>query len=194
MAGSKRWTAFSLSLFLHVGVIGLLTWIDVAFAPPSPPHYEVLPVPVKSPDHKIVWYDVRKTVPEITPDHPFGPAINPRGILDPHQTLITRSPDPRSTRQVILQPDQPKPLPADVPAPNLVSIAVKLPPKAFVPPAASNRPQTATVAPIDIAQPADISRPQTGNALGAMVSLQKLPPKPFVAPTVRGGDARTAPG
>lgn len=192
MAASERWPAFSLSLILHIGAAGFLTWIDVAFQPAASPHYEVVPVPDQTPhDSKIIWYDFRKAAPEVTPNQPFGPSDTPHGLLDPNQTLVTLSPNAPSTHQIIRQPDQPQPLPADVPAPNLVAIAVKLPPKAFVPPAPV-RPKAAVISAIDAPTPLDAPATQTGNALGAMVSLRKLPPKAFVPPAARGGGARVA--
>jgi hypothetical protein len=194
MAFPQRWRAFSLSLIAHIGVIGLVNWIDVAFAPPPSPHYAVLDVPDQArPDKKVVWYNLRKAVPEIRPDRRFGPSDTPHGLKDPNRTLIAISPHPVSTHQVIRQPDQPKPLPKDVPAPNLVSIAVKLPPKVFVPPTVvPDRPKTAATTVIDAPPALNVPKTQTGNALGAIVSLQKLPPKVFVAPAVSGANAKAA--
>jgi len=195
MADQQRWPGFSLSLILHAGVIGFVLWIDIAFAPPASPRYDVLPIPDKrSPDSKIVWYDFRKNLPDVTPDHPFGPSLTPHGEKDPTQTLVTVSPDASSTRQLIRQPDQPKLLVTDVPAPNLVALQVKLPPKTFVPPPAPKQPRTVAIHVIDT-QPSPLEKPtlQTGSALGAMTSLQKLPPKPFVAPLAQGVAAKPVP-
>jgi len=78
MAAPQRWPAFSLSLILHVGTIGLLTWIDIAFQPPPSPQYRILPLPEHRPDEsKIIWYNFRKAVPEVIPDHSFGPTKLP---------------------------------------------------------------------------------------------------------------------
>jgi hypothetical protein len=195
MAAQQRWPAFSLSLIFHVGAVGLVLWIDIAFAPPASPRYEVLPIPDKAPpDSKIVWYDFRKNLPDVTPDHSFGPSVTPHGEKDPTQTLVTVSPDASSTRQLIRRPDQPKLLAADVPAPNLVALEVKLPPKTFVPPAPPKQPKTVAIGALDT-QPSPLEKPtlQTGNALGAMTSLQKLPPKPFVAPPAQSAAAKPAP-
>jgi hypothetical protein len=194
MGARQRWPAFSFSLLLHIGAVALISWIDISFAPPASPHYNVLPVPEKmDPDEKIIWYKMPKAVPEVTPDKRFGPADRPQGIKDPSRTLIVVAPHAESTHQVIRQPDQPKPLPNDVPVPNLVSIAVKLPPKVYV--AAPVATQAPTVAPtvIDAPPVLNVTKPQTANALGALASLQKLPPKVFVAPAAGGAITKAGP-
>ncbi len=194
MAVWQRWRALTLSLVLHVGVIGFIVWVDAAFPPQTAPFYEIAATP-DQPRHdpKIIWYDFRKKLPEITPEHRFGPAKTPQGEQDPTQTLITVSPKAPSTKQLIRQPDHPEPLPADLPAPNLVAVKVKLPPKAFVPPPkAPSQPKAAVTKVIDSQSSLDTAKLQTGSALGAIATLQKLPPKPFVAPTAEASPGRIA--
>ena len=92
MAALQRWPAFSLSLVFHVSVIGFILWVDIAFAPPSSPHYDVLAIPPKTPeDSKVIWYNSRKVLPEIAPDRAFGPSPTARGEKDPTRTLVTVS-------------------------------------------------------------------------------------------------------
>jgi hypothetical protein len=186
-----RWPAFSLSLILHVGAIALLTWIDVAFAPPVSPHYEVSEAPDRTRDSKIIWYDFHK-IPELTPNQPFGPSTSPHGEIDPGKTVITLSPDAPSTHQIIRQPDHPQLLPVDVPAPNLVAVAVKPLPKVFVPPPPPKQAQVAAIKPID-APTVDTTKTPASNALGAIASLQKLPPKTFVPPPAPAAGTKAAP-
>ena len=194
MATRQQWPALSLSLVLHIGVVALLSWIDIAFAPPAQPHYNVLPLPDEmSPDKKIIWYKSPKAVPEVTPEKRFGPADRPQALKDPTHTLIVLAPLAESTHQIIRQPDQPKPLPNDVPVPNLVSIAVKLPPKVFVATAVATQAPKAAPTVIDAPPTLDATRPPTANALGALTSLQKLPPKVFVAPAAGGAIAKAGP-
>jgi TonB family protein len=193
MAASQRWPWFSLSLslLLHVGAIGLVIWIDIAFPPVSPPQYDEAAPDDTHRDPKLIWYDFRKRVPEVTPDRRFGPFNTPHGLKDPNRTLVTVSKTPSSTRQLIRQPDHPEPLPADVPAPNLVAVEVKvkLPPKTFVPPPPPKRPQTVAPVTVEAAPVPDVPKTLAENALGAIASRQKLPSRAFVAPAASAGEA-----
>jgi hypothetical protein len=192
-AARQRWPAFTFSLLLHVGLVALLSWIDIAFAPPPPPHYAVLVLPDQSlHDKKIVWYDFHKAVPEVRPDRPFGPHRTPHGVKDPYRTLVTNTRKAPSTKQIIRQPEQPAPLPTDVPAPNLVSLAVKLGPKAFVAPAPARAPNVPAPATVEVPETLDLTKPPAANALGAIASLQKLPPKLYVPPAASGGGAKAS--
>jgi TonB family protein len=193
MAASQRWPWFplSVSLILHIGVVGLVFWIDVAFPTAQPPQYDEAAPDETRREPKLTWYDFRKSVPEITPDRRFGPFNTPHGQKDPNRTLVIVSKAPSSAHQLIRQPDHPDPLPADVPAPNLVAVEVKvkLPPKTFVPPAPPNRSQTAAPVAVEAPTAPDLLKTESENALGAIASKQKLPPRAFVAPAARAGEA-----
>jgi hypothetical protein len=132
----------SVSLSLHIAILLYLVWPHLGphVDPVSPPTYQVVVVPLV-PKERLQWYVTPSQVPEVTPQKRFGPHPTPHGEQDPDRVLISRTPAPKSTEELIRQPDHPKPIPRDVPAPNLVAVhsgepeAVPKPPtKTFVPP------------------------------------------------------------
>jgi TonB family protein len=198
MTVRRRWPAFSASLVGHVGVLFCLMWIDSISQPESPqPNYKVILLP-REPAHqdKIIWYDARLPVPEVTPEQRFGPSEKPTGQKDPSgQILITISPRPESAVQLIRQPKLPEPLPVDLPVPNLVVVPnsplePKLPPKSFVPPPSRTAVSAETALP-DAAPVLDAQKIPADNPLGALASMAKVH-KTFVAPT-RSGEAGAKP-
>jgi hypothetical protein len=197
-AVGRKWSAFTISLVVHISAISFLAWVDVALEPASPrPHYKVIPFPdPRQAEKKVIWYNLRQSVPEVTTDQPFGPSRTPQGIKDPSgQVLIARSADPASAKQLIFQPDHPDPLPVDVPAPNLVSLPKAIPeppvkpvPKAFQPPPSPSRLNPRVPGPIVDAPPlVDVSLKLVGAP-----PAPKLPPRAFVAPTRPAGSGATA--
>jgi TonB family protein len=192
MTVRRRWPAFSASLVGHVVVLACLSWIDSASQPESPqPHYEVILLPRETAHRdKIIWFDARQPVPEVTPEQRFGPSEKPTGQKDPSgRILITISPQPESAVQLIRQPKLPEPVPVDLPVPNLVvlpnsPLEPKLPPKSFVPPPPKTALPTQTALP-DAAPVLDAQKIPADNPLGALASLAKLR-KAFVAPTRSG--------
>src|ERR1035437_3130561 len=173
-----RWKGFVLSAFLHAAIAGWVSWLgghlhgEAAY-----PRLTVVMLPKeKSGADKIVWFPRAAAIPDVAPAQPFGPAKTPQGIRDPAgQTLIAHSAEPKSTRQFIWQPEHPQPLPADVPTPNLVTLAEaapalpKAPLKAFVPPPAPKPKSDAKPVP-DILPPPDSTR----GALRADSTLHQL--------------------
>jgi hypothetical protein len=169
-----------------------LAWFDAALrSSDQQVRYTVLPFPKELHDRdKVIWFKRSQPVPEIAPDHPFGPSPNPQGKKDPfNRVLIARSPDAVSEKQIIRQPDHPNPLPADVPAPNMVVVREQgsqpLPkpaPKEFVRPPEQTRIQKSATL---VEPPPALLDKQTPsqNALGAvLIPAPKLPPKAFVLP------------
>ena len=191
----RGWSGFAFSLLIHVLAIGLLTWLDITFPSerPAPHKYTVVVLPKeKSP---VIWFRPASEVPEIRPEKAFGPLDKPAGkLVDPSgQILIAKAPEAVSARQLIRQPD-PKPIPVDLPAPNLIAPA---PPRAalkvFLPPPPA--PKAAPPAPVNI-EPRPTLEPfrlQTQTDLGALVSTVKLPPKAFVAPPQANGNGSASP-
>ena len=104
--------------------------------------YQVLMLPKPQiRQRKVLYYNFRKPVPEVAADKPFGASKAPQGEKDAAaRTLIAQSPKPASSRQFIWQPKHPKPILADIPAPNVVTLSAPPPPapkaplKAFTPP------------------------------------------------------------
>ena len=173
-----RWQAFVCSLLLHGAAVPGLLFLSTAidWSTPATPRYKVLMLPVPKPQEHIVWYDFRQATPEVTPEKRFGPGKTPQGQKD-SRTLIAQSPKPDSTRQVIWQP-KPKPLPADVKAPNLIA-APKAPPRQFVMPDAPKRPVPAVGA---LAAAPAVTLNQDHPQLELFSASPKVPLRQFVAP------------
>ena len=178
MPTGRRWPAFSASLTCHAIAIGFVVWVDATFQPEPPSaNYTVVIVPKKiADDSKVIWYDARNEVPEVTPEKAFGPAERPTGQKDPGRILITLSPDAASDSQLIRQPLHPEPIPTDVPVPNLVVL-----PKPFTPPTPKSRTPT-TPSLLEQAPVLDAPKAPLPNALGALTTVPKPPVKAFVAP------------
>jgi hypothetical protein len=185
----RRWAAFAASLGLHFTAAAALVSLRVTVQSdfPDRTQYRVLPLPEPRAKKKIEWYELHGAIPEIAPEHRYGPAERPQGEKG-LRTLIVHSPNPISTRQVILQPDRPVPLPADVPAPDMVVTRVKPEPKKFVPPSPQPdqpRPDQPAPAPPKLLEPAPLLNTlPASERLGPEFSAIKLPPRRFVAPAM----------
>lgn len=189
----RRWAAFAASLGLHFTTAALLVSLRVTVQPdfPDEKQYRLLPLPAPSAKKKIQWYELRRAIPEIAPEHRYGPSETPQGEKGP-RTLIVHSPNPISTRQVILQADRPAPLPADVPAPDMVVTRVKPEPKKFVPP--SPQPDQPAPEPPKPLEPAPLLNAlPASERLGPEFSAIKLPPRRFVPPTATRAPKPPAP-
>jgi hypothetical protein len=163
--------------------------------------YQILMLPKPEPhQRKVLWYDFRKSVPEVAAQKAFGAAKTPQGVKDPlGRTIIAHSLTPASKKQVIWQPKHPEPIPEDIPAPNVADLpqepapARKPPLKQFTPPPAA-RPKT-EIAPVVEPPPAvhtsfaDLRDERILSELQRQVlELAKKPAlKQFVAPTSQPG-------
>jgi TonB family protein len=183
----RRWAAFGASLALHFTAAAALVSLRVTVQSdfPDRAQYRVLPLPAPSPKKKIQWYELRRTIPEIAPQYRYGPAATPQGQQSP-RTLIVHSPNPISSRQVILQQDRPVPLPADVPAPDMIVTRVKPAPRKFVPPSPQSdqpHPNQPAPEPPKLLEPAPLLNTlPASQRLGPEFSTIKLPPRRFVPP------------
>lgn len=208
MGAKPRWASFSLSVLVHGVAVILLMGATSIFPPEAPVnrHYQVLMLPKDAPkQNKIIWYDFHGSVPEVSPEQPFGPAKSPQGTKDPSgRTLIAQSAEPSSNKQFIWQPDRPQPIPADVPVPNQVAVQ-PLPPKPvlkrFSPPpspqAPPSKPQAlALVEPAPLVETPKLSlsvkTPGLDLTKSDAASLPRRPLKPFVAPVRASPETGTA--
>jgi hypothetical protein len=177
----RRWTSFAASLALHFAVAATILSVKgtVQRDALTDTKYEVLPLATPR-DTKLTWYDFRKAVPEIAPNRRFGSATVPQGEKDP-RTLIARSQTPKSTQQVVQQPD-PAPLLQDIRAPNLVSTPRPPEPKQFVPPP-SEQPRLNSEPARVLEAPPQLDSAFSVKPIGIEQSILRLPPRRFVAPS-----------
>ena len=175
----RRPASFLFSAAVHGALL-----CAVAFGPrPAPrvkrPIYESI---IRPNEKKIIWY---RKVPEIVPTVKVGDSKDPQGNIKSATTTIALSPKPKSSQQLILQPDPKITLEQDVPAPNLVAIAAPLPPapapksvKRFVAPPAPPKPKV----PVPVLEEPDVKVTWTEEG-GAERSVSFMRPKrTFIAP------------
>jgi hypothetical protein len=144
-------------------------------------------------ERKIIWY---RKVPEIVPSSRISDLKQPQGRVKSNKTIVVKSPNPMSSRQLVLQPAPQIKLDHDIQSPNLLALAAPMalprPPapkvaKPFVAPAvAIKKPASAPL----LAEPAlRLTTTGTASAL-APLTLPGLPErpraKPFVAPSATG--------
>ena len=165
---------------IHAGLLAL-----VAFGPrPLPsvrrPVYES---EIRPHESKIIWY---RKVPDIVPSTPISSLDHPQGELKSDHTIIARLPQPISSRQVVLQPAPQIKLDRDLPAPNLVALAVPPLPapvhkqaKPFIAPPAPARPRE----PVPLLpEPSVILTWTEPSGLERSLTLMRPKARPFVAP------------
>jgi TonB family protein len=193
-----------ISLLYSAAVHGWLLCL-VAFGPrPSPsarrPIYDSI---IRPNERKIIWY---RKVPEIVPSTQISDLKQPQGKVKSNKTIVVKSANPASSRQLVLQPAPQIKLDHDIQAPNLIALTAApslprppepKPAKPFVaPPAATRKPSPAPT----LAEPA-LRLATTGIASTlAPLTLPSLPAraqaKTFVAPSTtgkpRGSDPRLA--
>jgi len=114
-----RLSSFGLSVAFHsVGTVALCflpSYLDIT---PKTPIYDEI---VKPHEHKIIYYDFRKRLPDVQPTQRIGTFPKPRGRELSRDTIIAMSPKPTSSKQFIWQPVPKIEIKQDVPAPNLVA-------------------------------------------------------------------------
>lgn len=136
---------------------------------------------------KLVWYNFREKLPEVSPTAASKPAKPPRAdVKIASQEMVAGSAKAPRARQFVWQPAPQLELHADLRSPNVLAIHVAHPepppkPKLFVPP--PEAPKVAAEAPAppgppEIQTARNLSGP--GNILGARPA--KAPPRAFVMP------------
>ncbi len=165
------------------------------------PHYQIVMLPKPDPNQrKVLWYDFKKSVPDVAAEKAFGTSKMPRGEKDPQgRTIIAYSLTPASNKQVIWQPKHPEAIPEDIPSPNVAALSEETAPaprpplKQFIPPPAE-RPKTEP-APMVEPPPAISKSVVNLQDRGILRELQqrglisntKMPSKPFIPPTSPSG-------
>ena len=121
--------SFAFSVVFHclvIAALGLLpAYMDQA---PKKPLYDEL---IRPQEHKIVWYDFRKPLPDVDAAQRIGTLPIPRGRELSREVIIAKSPNAKSSQQFIWQPVPKLEIHRDIPAPNVVatmSTAVVAPP------------------------------------------------------------------
>jgi TonB family protein len=185
MFGRPRLAPFAVSLFAH-GLI--LAWVA------SGPVYEkpksLYEIAIAPQSHKLVWYDFREKLPDVSPTAARRHARPPRAdVKIASQEIVAVAPKAPRARQFIWQPAPKLQLHADLKSPNVLAMHAPRPqpppappkPKLFVPP--PEAPKPSPIVPT-LAAPPEIQTARNLNGAGNLLGAQpvKAPPRRFVAP------------
>lgn len=187
-----RWSSFFGSLGLHSLVIGLVMLLSLRERAIEKAIYFD---PGPEPERKVLYYDVRYKLPEVTSSTQVSTAPRPQGREVSDRTVVAASPKPSSDQQIIVAP-APE-ISNDAPVPDLSArLGVDLPPpppkpvprvvRQFIPPPAA-QPQTRTeISATDLPVTTPSSHlPDTSNSTistGLAAIPTSPPPAPKVAP------------
>ena len=181
------------SLLLHAGVVTLL------FLPPSLGSqqnsvYQSIVVQLEK-DHKLIYYDFRKELPEVTASNATGKVTTPGPNALKSKQRIVAAPNEKPGKQLVYIPEPRVRLQTDITAPNLIAIETPLPdrpkPKAF------QAPETAKSAPAPVTPlpnaPALAEAKPKESSLNALLNKPNGPVKQFTPPPGAKTPAPAAP-
>ncbi len=200
--GEARWRtghkplALLYSLALHIGLVAL------AFLPgpvPAPAVYRSVVVELEK-DHKLIYYDFRKELPEVSPTNPSAKRTTPGPDALQSKQRIVAFPQEKPGRQLVYIPEPRIQLKEELTAPNLIAVEqppVPLPdkpkPKPFQAPDAP-KPAPPKIAPLPSAPAvAANSAPKDSPLKDLLQQPAGPPPKQFVPPSQKPNAAPAAP-
>ena len=153
-----RVSSFFLSVLTHGLGIAALLFVSFPGGQPERPIYDEF---IRPQEHKIVYYDFRKQVPDVAPVKQVGVGPQPRGAELSEQAIIATSPKPKSKQVFISVPAPDIEIHQDLPAPLLVArIETSLPP----PPAPSEAEEICSAATAQPGAQTARSNPDSGSA------------------------------
>ena len=118
------------SVVLHASLIGWMFFGPSLSTSPTPPEKNIYQQLIEPNEKKLVWYNFKEKLPEVSP-------LERRGISRPprtqrrtdKQTIVANSRKPGKAKQMVYLPAPPRELGREVVAPNLFAFAApKLPP------------------------------------------------------------------
>ena len=184
MYARPRPAIFAISWLAH-GLV--LAW--VAFAPAREEPKSLYALAIKPHESKLVWYDFREKLPDVSPTPARKSAQPPRADVKAPQTIVAASAEARRASQFVWQPAPKLELHTDLQSPNVLALRVVPPgpppkppmPKLFVPPPATPPPTADAPA---LAAPPEIHSERNLNGAVKVPGAQivKAPPRQFVAP------------
>lgn len=187
---------FAVSLLTH-GLI--LAWVSSGPVVEKPKSMYALTIaPHQS---KLVWYNFREKLPEVSPTAMSKPLERPRAeVKIASQEIVAGTAKAPRARQFIWQPAPKLEMQKDVSSPNLLAfhpphvepppVATPPKPKVFVPPVEAPKPAPAAPA---VAAPPEIRTANNAAGPGNVLGIQpvKVQPRNFVAP--RAGQKENKP-
>jgi len=185
----SRWpirpASLLLSLCFHAGVV-----LALALIPPGagsvekPLDLTVSTVINLQKEPLIYWARVPPALPAVSPAKQIGDSRQFLGAeRSVKEKIVVQQPQTDPAKQLVWQPDKPKPLATETPLQNMVAVQGKTSPKPFQPPPdRTPEPQTPKALPEPEAHTTKTELPATVQGLPAIPSV-KLKPKEFVPPT-----------
>jgi len=139
---------------------------------------------------KLVWYNFREKLPDVSPIAARAPAKPPRADVKlASQEIAAGSTNAPRARQFVWQPAPKLELHVDLKSPNVLAIHTPRPepppkPKLFVPPPETPKPAAQAPTPAPVPAPPEILTARNLSATGSLLGMQpvKAPPRQFVAP------------
>jgi len=188
MFARPRPAPFAVSLLTH-GLI--LVWL--ASGPVREEPKSLYTQAIAPHSSKLVWYDFREKLPDVSPTAASGPAKPPRAdVKMASQEIAAATAEARRARQFVWQPVPKLELRTDLQSPNVLAIRAQHAepppkPKLFVPP--REAPPPTGDAPL-LAAPPEIRTARNVNGPAKLPGMQpaKAPPRTFVPPAGRPVD------
>jgi TonB family protein len=182
MLARPRPAPFAVSLLTHGLILAWLASGPVREEPKS--LYAQAIAPHAS---KLVWYNFREKLPDVSPTAVRRPAKPPRAdVKMASQEIVAATAEARRARQFVWQPAPKLELHTDLQSPNVLAIHAPRPepppkPKLFVPP--PEMPPPTAEAPV-LAAPPEIRTARNVRGAGNVPGMQpaRAPPRTFVAP------------
>ena len=174
------------SLAVHAGVVALL-FLPASLGSESNSAYKSVVVQLEK-DHKLIYYDFRKELPQVSASNPTGKLTTPSPDAPKSKQTIVAQPKENPGKQLVYLPEPRVKLQNDLTAPNLIAIETPLPdrpqPKPFQAPEAPKitLPQ---VTPLPSAPALAPDTNAKDPALSALLNKPSGPVKPFAAPAAR---------
>jgi TonB family protein len=181
MYARPRPAIFAISWLAHALV---LAW--VAFAPAREEPKSLYALAIKPHESKLVWYDFREKLPDVSPTPARKSTQPPRADVKAPQAIVAAPAAARRASQFVWQPAPKLELHTDLQSPNVLALRVSPPvppprPRLFVPP--PQTPPPTADAPV-LAAPPEIHSEHNLNGAVKVPGAQivKAPPRQFVAP------------
>ena len=184
MYARPRPAIFAVSWLAH-GIV--LVWVSSGPVREEPK--SLYAIAIKPHESKLVWYDFREKLPDVSPTAAPKRAQPPRADLKASQRIVAASAEARPARQFVWQPAPKLELHTDLQSPNVLAVRVVRPeappappkPKLFVPP--PDAPPPTADAPV-LAAPPEIRAARNLNGAAKVPGTQplKAPPREFVPP------------
>ncbi len=115
-----RPVSFMASISLHGAVILGLGLIPSYQDEPSASKRPIYDELIRPSERRIVWYNYRQPLPDVTAAKRVGTFPKPRGLEPSKQAIIATSPHAKSSKQIIWRPVPKIEIKQDLPAPNVV--------------------------------------------------------------------------